>query len=85
MIKVFVSEHCSPCEQIKRLIAEKQLEVELVDVGTDEGYAEFYAQVLAHQDGALPSAYKDGKQCSILLSEEEDDLIIECPSSSETE
>lgn len=78
--KVFVSEHCAPCQEVKKLIQEKHLEeeIELVDVNTDEGFALFYQMVLSKRDGAVPSAFKDGQECKILVGGDEV-IKIECP------
>lgn len=77
-IKVYHSSNCPPCEQIKKIIEEKHPEISLVDIDTDEGFQEFFELVLAKKDGAVPSAFKEGEQCKILVSE--DDISISCPS-----
>jgi len=53
-------------------------DIELIDIETDNGFEKFKAEVLEHGDGAVPSAYKDGKQCRIAISEDET-LVFECP------
>lgn len=80
MIKVFVSGHCPPCEEVKNLIAEKGLdkEVELVDINTDEGFELFYKMVLSNRDGAVPSAFDGENQCKIMVGGD-DGIKFECP------
>lgn len=80
-IRVYTAKHCTPCHEVERLIKEGRFdgEIELVDIETDEGFLKFKDQVLQHTDGAVPSAYKDGKRCKIQIDEEEDRLIFECP------
>lgn len=82
-IRVFTSKHCPPCKEIDRLIKEGKFvgesEVELIDIETDEGFAKFKDEVLDFGDGAVPSAYKEGKKCVISITEE-DNLLFNCPS-----
>lgn len=74
---------CEPCKEINQLVESGKFvspdgEVDLVDISTDEGFKRFNEQVLSKQDGAVPSAYKDGKKCQILL--EDGKVFFECPS-----
>ena len=80
-ITVFVSEHCTPCKEIDRLIKEGRFEdkIELVDIETDEGFEKFSREVLRRGDGAVPSAYRDGQRCQILV--EDDEVFLNCPNS----
>jgi hypothetical protein len=73
---------CRPCTEINKLIETGQFhapgaEVDLVDITTDEGYQRFFDEVLSKQDGAVPSAYLDGKKCQIILDDGK--VFIECP------
>jgi predicted thioredoxin/glutaredoxin len=81
-IKVFTSKHCQPCHDIEKIIKEGKFagerEVELIDIETDEGFAMFKKEVLDFGDGAVPSAYKDGKKCVISITED-DGLLFNCP------
>lgn len=79
-LRVFVSDHCAPCQQVKRAIQEGKFqgEVEMVDIETDEGFIKFKEEVLSLGDGAVPSAYKEGKKCLISIAED-DSLFINCP------
>jgi len=79
-IRVYVSKHCGPCKQVEKMIKQGQVneDIELIDIETDSGFEKFKAEVLEHGDGAVPSAYKDGKQCRIGFSEDET-LVFECP------
>lgn len=76
---VFTAKHCEPCHRITDLIKQGKYEgeVELVDIETNEGFARFRAEVLERGDGAVPSAYREGTKCLILV--EEDQLSFECP------
>lgn len=81
-VKIFVSEHCKPCQEIKKMVEEGRFtaeDIELVDIETDEGFETFSREVLEHGDGAVPSAYKEGAKCKILIDEEQG-LIFNCPS-----
>lgn len=79
-IKIYTSKNCPPCEELEGKLKEANLEdeVELVDIESDEGFLDFKKEVLDHRDGAVPSAFKDGKQCKIGYDEEER-LVLECP------
>lgn len=80
MIKIFTSEHCGPCQEVKKAIQEGNYdgEIEVVDVETDEGFAQFRDEVLSKGDGAVPMAFKDGQKCAVEISEE-GKLLIDCP------
>lgn len=81
IIRVFVSEHCKPCHIVERLVKEGRFEgedIELVDIETNEGFAKFKQEVLDFGDGAVPSAYKEGKKCVISITED-DSLLFNCP------
>ncbi|MGQ9545940.1 MAG: hypothetical protein ACUVTR_02075 [Dehalococcoidia bacterium] len=78
---------CTPCEEITKLVEAGKFhspvtdEVDLVDITTDEGFQQFYDEILSKQDGGVPSAYLDGKKCLIAL---EDGVVhFECPGSDE--
>ena len=81
MIKIFSSKHCAPCHDLLEAIKAGKVEedVEIIDVDTDEGFLMFSEQVLKHGDGAVPSAFKDGQKCNILIDSEET-IFFECPS-----
>ncbi len=82
-IRVYTAKHCVPCEGIKRLIEEGKFtgenEIELIDIETDDGFEKFRKEVLQFGDAAVPSAYKDGKKCSIRIDEENNSVLLECP------
>lgn len=80
-IKVYISKNCKPCDEVKQLIDQGKYEgeIEVVDVETDEGFGEFNREVLEHGDGAVPSAYKEGAKCKILIDEDRG-LMFHCPS-----
>ena len=79
-IKVFTSRHCQPCQEVDKLIKEGKFqgEVELIDIESDDGFQKFKDEVLSLGDGAVPSAYKDGKKCIIRITED-DSLVFNCP------
>lgn len=82
-ITIYTSKNCQPCKEVERLIQEGRIgheledEIELVDIETDEGFAKFTEEVLQHQDGQIPSAYREGKKCAIGF-DEENNLVISC-------
>ncbi len=79
-IRVYTSENCAPCGKVKQLIQDGKFqgEIELVDIETDEGFLKFKEEVLSLGDGAVPSAYKEGKKCIISITED-DSLLFNCP------
>lgn len=79
-IKIFTSKNCPPCQELEEKLKEADLqdEVELIDIETDEGFLKFKEEVIDHRDGAVPTAYKDGKQCKIGYTEE-GGLVLDCP------
>lgn len=81
-IIVFTSKNCPPCKDVDRLVKEGRFkgvgEIELVDIESDEGFERFKKEVLDFGDGAVPSAYKEGKKCIISVTED-DNLLINCP------
>lgn len=79
-IKVFTSKNCPPCREVDRLIkgGKFQGDIQIVDIETDEGFAEFRKEILDHGDGAVPSAYRDGQKCIISITED-DNLVFNCP------
>ena len=78
-----VGEGCTPCEEIRELIEAGKFsspdtdEIEMVDIGTDEGFDRFAREVLSKNDGAVPSAYMDGTKCRIEI--DEGSVLISCP------
>jgi len=75
---------CVPCKEINELVEQGKFhspdtdEIDVVDITTDEGFDRFNREILSKQDGAVPSAYLDGKKCMILI---EDDVVhFECSS-----
>lgn len=75
MITVFTATDCEPCQAVKEFIKEGKVDpndIELIDIETDEGFAKFTEVVLSKGDGAVPSAYKNGKECRIVV---EDDVL----------
>lgn len=79
-ITVFASHHCKPCQEVIAAIKSSKVsaEVDLVEIDTDEGFAKFSEMVLKKGDGAVPSAYREGRKCDILM-DEEGNVNFECP------
>ena len=81
-IRVYTSKNCPPCKEIDRLVKGGRFdgvgEIELVDIESDDGFAKFKEEVLDFGDGAVPSAYKEGKKCIISFTED-DSLSFNCP------
>jgi glutaredoxin len=79
-ITVFTSKNCTPCQEITDLIKQGKYEgeIELVDIETDEGFERFRKQVLDLGEGAVPSAYREGLKCQILITDD-DTVLFNCP------
>jgi len=79
-IKIYTSKNCPPCQDLEDKLKESELEdeVEIVDIDSDEGFLDFKHEVLDRRDGAVPSAFKDGKQCKIGF-DEDNKLVLDCP------
>ena len=76
---VYLATHCQPCQEVKELLEKRHFlvngeegEVEVVDIETEEGFQRVFPEL----DG-VPSAYQEGKRCSMRV---EDDtlLLLEC-------
>jgi len=84
VIRVYTAEHCAPCVALGRELKEQikqgkiQEDIEFIDIETDEGFEMFKKEVLSKNDGAVPSAYREGKQCKIGYDEDHT-IVIECP------
>lgn len=85
MIRVYMFQECPPCKEVAEKLQsmETNEEIEVVDISTDEGFDLFEKEVLSKQDGAVPSAYKDGKRC-LLGFGDDGALVIDCEASGET-
>lgn len=79
-MRIYTSQHCGPCQKVRELVKQGRFqgEIELVDIDTDEGFDLFIREVLSKGDGAVPSAYQDGKECKLGYAED-GDLTFECP------
>lgn len=85
-------EDCVPCQDVRDLLQEGRVElgdgmtptekVDLIDIETDEGYEQFFSEVLQHQDAGIPWAIQEGQKCDILLDDERRVVIFKCPSDS---
>lgn len=79
-VRLYIAEHCAPCKELREIV-EKTFapeQIEVIDIETDEGFDQFTDEVIAHSDGEVPSAYKDGIQCRIFI-EEDETVSFECP------
>jgi len=80
-IRVFVSEHCGPCQIIKDMIDRGQVsdkDLELIDIESDEGFPYIGEFALT----GVPSAYKENQKCEIKIDQSTDKLHIICPETS---
>lgn len=77
-ITVYTASGCTPCQEIRALIEKQGGDVEIVDIETDAGFDRFAAEVLSKGDGAVPSAYRDGKRCAILVDDESKAVAFDC-------
>ena len=79
-IRIYTSKHCIPCKEVEDKIkqADTGEKIEVIDIETDEGFEKFKQEVLNQQDGAVPSAYRDGKQCKIGF-DSDGSLLLDCP------
>ncbi len=84
-IVVYTSKNCTPCVELSKILdsggvsnpVSEISKVELVDIETDEGFERFTKEVLSKDDGAVPSAYLDGKKCAIQLLDD-DTIYFDC-------
>lgn len=76
VLYTFTASGCAPCREVTKLIEKGKVsnpdidEIDLVDIGTDEGFARFTKEVLSKNDGAVPSAYLGGEKCKIEILED---------------
>ena len=83
-IRVYTSEKCGPCEEIRKQVQDEDFQlslgdnVEVIDIGSDDGFQQFYDDVLSKEDGEVPVAFRDGQKCHVGF-DEDDKLVIECP------
>lgn len=84
MIKIYTSPNCPPCKRVEELISKGHYdtEVRVINIESDEGFKEFAEEVLATGDGMVPSAFKEGRACKILFTDD-DRLLFECPDESD--
>jgi len=80
-VVLYVAPECDPCEEVRRAVAAGRTvdTVEVVDIETDEGWDRFNHEVLSRGDGEVPSAYRDGNACEILLDTDDGTVIFDCP------
>lgn len=85
-IKLYIAKHCPPCQEVKELIKAGKFfsdeELKVIDVETDEGFAEFSHEVLDYGDSEVPSAYREGTKCRILIAD--DGLMFDCSEGQDT-
>lgn len=80
-VVLYVGADCVPCEEVRKAVNEGRISepCDLVDVQTDEGFEQFTREVLSKGDGEVPSAYRDGQACEILIDTDDGRIIFECP------
>ena len=80
-VVLYVAPDCDPCEEIRKAVTEGRTSepCDLVDVQTDEGFEQFTREVLSKGDGEVPSAYRDGQACEILMDTDDGTVIFDCP------
>lgn len=83
-IKIYTHPDCKPCEPVKEFLKQNKgkidgEDVELVDITTEEGLAEFEREVLSKGDGEVPSAYRQGQACDIIHKDNK--ISLKCPKS----
>jgi thiol-disulfide isomerase/thioredoxin len=72
MVKLFISDSCPVCQDMKEQIAalvKEGNDVQVVSIDTEEGFDAFAKEVLdksADGEGAIPTAYEGGEKCQIL-------------------
>jgi glutaredoxin len=81
-IKVYTAAHCEGCQEVKEMLEKGQFtvdgeegEVDLVDIETEEGFAE-----ATKRDDltGVPAAFKDAKVCKIKIDDENHIVMLEC-------
>lgn len=83
-IKLYTHPECFPCKDVKARLAQNGgkldgEDVRMVDISTDEGFADFNREVLSKGEGIVPSAYRDGQKCRILHDHNAQKLRLDCP------
>ena len=80
-VVLYVAADCEPCEEVRKAVNEGRTNepCDLVDVQTDEGFDRFTREVLSKGDGEVPSAYRDGQACEILMDTDDGRIIFDCP------
>jgi glutaredoxin len=82
-VRIFTAPGCEPCEEIKQAVEDGNLtlaglparvNIELVDLSTDEGYPNVDELNLEK----VPVAYYEARQCKLLLDTESGELTIDC-------
>ena len=91
-LKIYTSSACGPCKDVSEALevkgqlilltkdGEKVVPIDLldvVDVDTSEGSEDFFEKVLANEDGAVPSAYREGAKCIIGFNDE-GTVVVDC-------
>lgn len=80
-IKIFTASHCGPCHEITELLKHgkykidiNDADIELVDIETDEGFA----QIAENNLDRVPVARFQGKNCIINIDRGLDIAFISC-------
>lgn len=82
ILKLFISEHCEPCQEIKELVGKGQFlingesgDIELIDLESEEGFKMLEKYDL---EGIPQAISSEGKICSIKIDEEDDTVLFVC-------
>lgn len=84
-IRLFVAEHCLPCESLKEMAQNGALgdDVEIIDIESEEGFNKFNEEILSEEDAEVPSIYSQGGKCEIKYDKDNNIVDIVCPGSEE--
>lgn len=66
-ISIVVADGCPACQYLKKIIAEKNVKVDLIDIGTDAGF-DF---IKKHNITAVP-------KCIVVVNDEQGERVREC-------
>lgn len=81
-IKVFMSEHCKPCQELVDLLKQGRFEadvggdaaIDLIDITSEEGFPEMVAEEVTR----VPMAKYQGRECKLGIDEDAGIVVITC-------
>lgn len=82
-IKIYTSRNCGPCVEIKEALEMQGWNidgepVQVMDVESDDGFADFSNNILEKQDAWVPCGYKDGQVCRLVITDQ-NIVALDCP------